>query len=96
MIVAVQGGTDRILETARAMKEAGIKVSGIWSQDWSGYNRTVMGYQVYWNWEADETLYHDLKDCIRQLREMGIRFLAYINPYLLKDSHLYKYCQEQG
>ena len=96
MIVAVQGGTDRILETARAMKKAGIKVSGIWSQDWSGCNRTVMGYQVYWNWEADETLYHDLKDCIRQLREMGIRFLAYINPYLLKDSKLYNYCNEQG
>ena len=95
MIVAVQGGTDKILETARAMKAAGIKVSGIWSQDWSGYNRTVMGYQVYWNWEADEKLYHDLKDCIRELREMGIRFLAYINPYLLKDSHLYNYCNEQ-
>ncbi len=96
MIVAVQGGTDVILETARSMQEAGIKVSGIWSQDWSGFNRTVMGYQVYWNWEADDKLYHDLKDCIQKLREMGIRFLAYINPYLLEGSRLYEYCKEQG
>ena len=96
MIVAVQGGTDVILKTARDMLAKGIKVSGIWSQDWSGFNRTVMGYQVYWNWEADEKLYHDIREMIAELREMGIRFLGYINPYLLEGSHLYEYCKEQG
>ncbi len=96
MIMGVQGGTDVILETARNMIASGIKVSGIWSQDWSGFNRTIMGYQVYWNWEADEKLYHDLRDCIQELGKMGIRFLAYINPYLLEGSRLYEYCKEQG
>ena len=96
MILGIQGGTDVILEKTFAMLDAGAKVSAVWSQDWSGENRTVMGKQVYWNWEADETLYHDLKDAIAKLKSRGVRFLAYLNPYLVKDSRLYKECEEKN
>ncbi|MBR0081140.1 MAG: alpha-glucosidase [Clostridia bacterium] len=96
MILGVQGGTQRILDKAFAMLDAGAKVCGVWSQDWSGFNRTVMGYQVWWNWEADETLYPDLKGAIRKLNARGVRFLAYINPYLVRDSRLYNECREKG
>ena len=57
MILGIQGGTQTILEKTFAMLDAGAKISGVWSQDWSGENRTVMGKQVWWNWEVDEKLY---------------------------------------
>lgn len=96
MILGVQGGTRTVLEKAFAMLDAGAKVSAVWSQDWSGENRTIMGKQVWWNWEVDEKLYPGLKDAIEKLNARGVRFLAYINPYLVKDSRLYKHCAEQG
>ena len=95
MILSIQGGTDAILTKTFAMLDAGAKISGVWSQDWSGENRTVMGKQVWWNWEADEKLYPDLRGAIQKLNARGVRFLGYINPYLVKDSRLYTYCKEQ-
>lgn len=96
MILGVQGGTQVMLDKVNAMLDAGAKVCGVWCQDWSGENRTVMGKQVWWNWEADETLYPDLKDAIQTLNERGVRFLAYLNPYLVKDGRLYNACKERG
>lgn len=96
MILGVQGGTQTVLDKAFAMLDAGAKVCAVWSQDWSGENRTVMGKQVWWNWEVSETLYPGLKTAIERLRVRGVRFLAYINPYLVKDSRLYSECREKG
>ena len=96
MILGIQGGTQTILEKTFAMLDAGAKVCGVWSQDWSGENRTVMGKQVWWNWEVDDKLYPDLKGAIKKLNARGVRFLAYINPYLVKDSRLYTECKEKG
>ncbi len=96
MILGIQGGTDTILKKCFAMLDAGAKVSAVWSQDWSGEIRTVMGKQVWWNWETDEKLYPDLKGAIRKLNDRGVRFLAYINPYLVKDGRLYNYCRDKG
>ena len=96
MILSIQGGTEVILNKAFAMLDAGAKISGVWSQDWSGENRTIMGKQVWWNWEADEKLYPNLKGAIQKLNARGVRFLGYINPYLVKDSRLYEYCRDHG
>ena len=95
MILSIQGGTEAILTKTFAMLDAGAKISGVWSQDWSGENRTIMGKQVWWNWEADEKLYPDLKGSIQKLNARGVRFLGYINPYLVKDSRLYNECREK-
>ncbi|MBE7004728.1 MAG: alpha-glucosidase [Ruminococcaceae bacterium] len=96
MILSIQGGTQTILDKAFAMLDAGAQVCGVWSQDWSGENRTVMGKQVWWNWEADETLYPSLRQAIAKLNARGVRFLAYINPYLVKGGKLYDECREKG
>ena len=96
MILGIQGGTQTILDKTFAMLDAGARICGVWSQDWSGENRTVMGKQVWWNWEADEKLYPDLAGAIKKLRGRGVRFLAYINPYLVKGGRLYEQCAEAG
>ncbi len=96
MILGVQGGTETVLGKAFAMLDAGAKISAVWCQDWCGENRTAMGKQVWWNWEADGKLYPGLKEAIERLRARGVRFLGYINPYLVKDSRLYDACKEKG
>lgn len=96
MILGIQGGTDTILEKTFAMLDAGAKICGVWSQDWSGENRTIMGKQVWWNWEVDEKLYPDLKGAVEKLNARGVKFLGYINPYLVKNGELYNYCREKG
>lgn len=92
MIVAVQGGMERVTEKALYMQKKGVKVSGVWCQDWSGRKVTAVGKQVYWNWEADRTLYPDIEKGIARLNDAGIRFLAYINPYLVRGGRLYEEC----
>lgn len=96
MIIAVQGGTDKVISKAFTMLDAGAKISAVWSQDWCGENRTVMGKQVWWNYEYDRKLYHDLPEAIRRLESRGVRFLAYLNPYLVKGSRLYEECARKG
>ncbi len=96
MILGIQGGTQTVLDKAFAMQDAGAEICGVWCQDWSGSLRTIMGKQVWWNWEVNETLYPDLKEAIEKLNQRNIRFLAYINPYLVKDSRLYTECKEKG
>ena len=96
MIIAVQGGTDKMIAKAFAMLDAGVKISAVWSQDWCGENRTIMGKQVWWNYEYDDKLYHHLPEAIKRLESRGVHFLAYLNPYLVKGSRLYKKCAERG
>ena len=96
MIIAVQGGTDKVISKAFTMLDAGARISAVWSQDWCGENRTIMGKQVWWNYEYDDKLYHHLPEAIKRLESRGVRFLAYINPYLVKGSRLYNKCADKG
>ena len=96
MILGVQGGSDTVISKAFSMLDAGAKVSAVWCQDWSGENITVMGKQVWWEWEYDRRLYHDLPELIKRLGSRGVRFLAYINPYLVKGSSMYERFRDNG
>ena len=96
MILGVQGGTETVLKKAFAMQDAGARVCGVWCQDWCGERITAMGKQVNWNWEGDDALYPGLRDAVARLRARGIEFLAYINPYLVKDGPQYNFCKEKG
>lgn len=96
MILGVQGGTKIVTERALNMLSAGAKICGIWCQDWSGQYVTAAGKQVYWNWEVDNNRYFSLKEKIVELKSKGIRFLAYINPYLIAESPMYNHCKKMG
>ena len=89
-ILAIQGGIDVLRKKYQEAKEKGIKIAGLWSQDWCGHVVTSFGYQVYWNWEADEELYKGLKDFIKELNKDGVRFLGYINTFLKEGAPLYE------
>jgi alpha-glucosidase len=89
LIIGVQGGIDYTVKKTEGLLNAGVKVAGVWCQDWSGRKITVAGKQVYWNWEVDNAHYPALAGRISKLKEKGVRFLAYINPYVIEGGTMY-------
>lgn len=99
VILAVQEGVDKINEKIEKAEAHGVKIAGIWSQDWCGCRRTGFGYQVMWNWRADEGSdgqYPDLKKHIAEWEKKGIAFLGYINPFIALEKDLYQEASENG
>ncbi|MEM7103354.1 MAG: alpha-glucosidase [Bacteroidota bacterium] len=83
VILGFQGGTDIVLEKYQKAKEAGVKISGVWIQDWVGQRISSFGKQLWWNWELDEERYHDWENFKATLRADSVKVLGYINPFLV-------------
>lgn len=89
IVLGVQGGTDKAREYLDMACSAGLKVSGLWAQDWEGKRVTSFGKRLCWNWKWDSEMYPGLDKWIPNLKENGVRFLGYINPYLLEGKSLF-------
>ncbi|WP_119329050.1 alpha-glucosidase [Cysteiniphilum halobium] len=96
IILGIQDGTEIVINKAKKALNAGVKVSGIWAQDWQGERRTSFGKRLNWNWQWDKALYPDLDKKIHELKKEGIRFLGYINPYLIQGHALYNEAFSKG
>jgi alpha-glucosidase len=71
---------------------AGASISGLWCEDWAGIRQTSFGRRLFWDWHMgvrSAERFPDLETRIAELAERGIRFLAYVNPYLAVDGELY-------
>lgn len=96
LIVGAQGGNERSFAILDKTLEHGIKVAGLWCQDWCGKRVTSFGKRLQWDWQYHKEMYEGLPERIAMLHEKGIRFLGYINPYLVKDGDLYRQGKEKG
>ncbi|TVQ24464.1 MAG: alpha-glucosidase [Spirochaetaceae bacterium] len=105
--LGVQGGTDLVQKKVERARAAGLKIGALWAQDWEGRRITSFGKQLMWNWRYDEDRYPDLPSYIASLRQDGIRFLGYINPFLaigttndedapVPDNFFYNEAREKG
>ncbi|MDA8228317.1 MAG: alpha-glucosidase [Desulfitobacterium hafniense] len=94
--IGMQGGTETVLSKLEHALSKGLKVSGIWAQDWEGKRITSFGKRLMWNWVWNKELYPGLDEEIKKLKARGIRFLGYINPYLAIEGHLYIEASEKG
>ncbi len=94
--LGVQGGMDAVMKKVDAAVAAGAAVGAVWVQDWCGKRETSFGRQLNWNWSRDRSMYPDLEEGIRTLRDRGIRFLGYINCFLATDGELYKEASSRG
>ncbi len=81
--VGAQGGEAEVLAIADELEEAGIPASALWVQDWTGHRRNIDGGSgVQFRWAPDPELYPDLAGLIDELHGRGLRFLAYVNPFV--------------
>ena len=87
------GNIDRKLAK---LDEAGVKVNGVWCQDWCGCRCTGFGYQVMWNWRYDEKQYANLPTKIKEWDARGVKFLGYINPFIALEKDIYAEAKEKG
>ncbi len=95
-ILGIQEGTDVVDQKIQSALDAGVPVTGVWCQDWSGCRRTGFGYQVMWNWEWDRELYPNLDQKIHEWKMQGVHFLGYINPFLAIEKDIYKEATAKG
>lgn len=72
-----------------AIIAAGAHIGALWCEDWVGLRVTSFGKRLFWDWKANETRYPGLRQGIAALRDRGIRFMGYVNPYLAVDGSLY-------
>ncbi|MGJ7095441.1 alpha-glucosidase [Vibrio hannami] len=96
VILGIQGGTEIMLDKVANAKAAGVEVAGAWCQDWQGIKMTSFGKRLQWDWQWNKDLYPGLDTKIHELKEEGVRFLGYINPYVLEDFPLYKEAEANG
>lgn len=52
------------------------------AQDWVGQRETLIGSQLWWNWEVDSARYWGWQNLIKDLSAQRIRVMTYCNPCL--------------
>ncbi|MBO4893494.1 MAG: alpha-glucosidase [Clostridia bacterium] len=95
-ILGIQGGTELMMSKVDNTLRHGMKVNGVWIQDWEGRRITAAGKQLMWNWEWDRELYPRLDEKIKELNLKGIKVLGYCNPFLAIEKPLYDEATEKG
>ncbi len=96
ILLGIQGGTSACLAKLERALSRGVKAAGVWAQDWEGIRITSFGKRLMWNWEWDRELYPALDEAIKGLRARGLRFLAYMNPYVAEGQGLYLEAERLG
>ncbi|TWF44038.1 alpha-glucosidase [Neorhizobium alkalisoli] len=94
-IIGLKDGENSFSRLA-VYREAGVRISGLWCEDWVGLRNTSFGARLFWDWQANEARYPGLRQKIAELNDDGIRFLGYVNPYLCVDGPLFKIAEAEG
>lgn len=92
--LGMQGGTSMVYEKVKRAKQYGINVNAVWCQDWVGKKVTSFGKRLFWKWEKSDAAYPEFEKLIQDLEKDNIRFMAYINPYLLEGTDMFDYALE--
>ncbi|EPS69986.1 hypothetical protein M569_04774 [Genlisea aurea] len=81
-VVGMQGGTNAVRGVLQQLKAMETPISAFWLQDWVGQRKTVIGSQLWWNWEVDSARYSGWKQLIEDLNALQINVMTYCNPCL--------------
>ncbi|KAJ4978649.1 hypothetical protein NE237_009429 [Protea cynaroides] len=81
-IVGMQGGTDAVRDVWQLLQDYDVPISAFWLQDWVGQRETIIGSQLWWNWEVDSEHYKGWKRLVKDLGAQDIKVMTYCNPCL--------------
>ena len=69
-IIGLKDGA-RSFERLETITAAGVKVSGLWCEDWVGLRQTSFGARLFWDWQANEYRYPGLAPAHRRRWRKG-------------------------
>lgn len=97
-ILGLKGGEVNTFSRLENALDHGVKVAGLWSEDWCGLRVTSFGKRLFWDWDWQhhQDRYPNLPAKIKALNARGIEFMAYVNPYLCEDGQLFPVAKEHG
>ena len=81
-ILGITGGQKYVDEKYAILKDAGVKLVGVWMQDWVGEHRFPEGDRLLWNWKLNRDWYNDWDRMVADWAKDGVRPLIYFNPYI--------------
>lgn len=82
-IIGMQGGTQKLYNIWNQLKVEQTPLSAFWIQDWVGQRTSLVGKQLWWNWELDNQRYPNYNLLLDSLTNNGIELMGYINPFLV-------------
>ena len=83
VVIGMQGGTQKTYTVWKTLKDAGTPIAAFWLQDWIGQRTTLVGKQLWWNWELDNNQYPKWNTLVDSLQNNGINVMGYINPFIV-------------
>ncbi|XP_042942235.1 sulfoquinovosidase-like isoform X2 [Carya illinoinensis] len=81
-VVGLQGGTETVRHTWDELRTYNVPISAFWLQDWVGQRETLIGSQLWWNWEVDTKRYWGWQQLVQDLSARHIKVMTYCNPCL--------------
>ncbi|XP_007028357.2 PREDICTED: sulfoquinovosidase [Theobroma cacao] len=81
-VVGMQGGTETVRCVWDKLTTYKVPISVFWLQDWVGQRETLIGSQLWWNWEVDTTRYPGWQQLVKDLSTHSIKVMTYCNPCL--------------
>ncbi|XP_018850947.2 sulfoquinovosidase-like [Juglans regia] len=81
-VVGIQGGTETVRHTWDGLRTYNVPISAFWLQDWVGQRETLIGSQLWWNWEVDTERYWGWQQLVQDLSVQHIKVMTYCNPCL--------------
>ncbi|MBE3555551.1 MAG: hypothetical protein IMW91_00505 [Firmicutes bacterium] len=92
-----EGGTQRVLQTAQQLREAGIPSTALWIEDWRGIQQTPRGVRnAPFYPQADTALYPSLPQMAASLHRKGFSLLGYYQPFVLEGRSLCEAAAHRG
>ena len=95
-ILGLKNGPEHAKEVLEKSRKHGVLVSALWCEDWVGIRQTTFGRRLFWDWKWNNIRYPQGREWVQDLKEQGIRFLGYTNPYLCSDGDLFVEAKELG
>lgn len=83
-IIGVQGGTDKVYKVWNDLKKQNTPLAAFWLQDWEGQRTSIIGKQLWWNWELDKDRYPNWDLMRDSMIRDDVRLMGYVNPFLVE------------
>lgn len=82
VVVGIVGGQKKVKEVVKYLKQVGVKLSGVWMQDWVGQHKFPEGTRLMWNWQLNPKQYPEWHEMIDEWAVDGIKPVIYCSPYI--------------